>query len=476
VILAIDQGTTGTTCLVVDGSLAVLGRGYARVPQHFPRPGWVEQEPADLLASVEAATAAALADAGVTAADLDAFGIANQRETTLVWDRRTGEPRHRAIVWQDRRTADRCRELPADLVRERTGLVPDPYFSATKLEWILRELGPDRAGLAFGTVDTWLVWNLTRGERFLTDASNASRTLLYDVTRLRWDEELLALFGVEPELLPEVVASSGELGEAELGGRRIPIRGLAGDQQAALLGQACVEAGQGKATYGTGGFLLVHAGAEPEPPPDGLLLTLTARIGEEAQGYALEGSILSAGSALDWLADGLGLIGSAAEADALARSVDGNGGVYLVPALAGLGAPHWQPDARGLIAGLTAATTKAHVARAALEAVAYQTRDVVDRMPHPATALRVDGGVTRSAFAMQFLADVLGIPVHVAAEREATAMGAAALAACASGTLAGPEELAARWRASAVYEPARGRDEADALHAGWTAALGRALG
>jgi glycerol kinase len=477
VILAIDQGTTGTTCLVLDGGLRVLGRGYARVPQHFPRPGWVEQEPGDLLASVEAAAGASLRDAGVSARELDAVGIANQRETTVVWDRATGEPLHRAIVWQDRRTAERCRELPAGLLRERTGLVPDPYFSATKLEWILRELGPEarRPGLAFGTVDTWLVWKLTRGGRFVTDASNASRTLLYDVRRLAWDDELLALFGVAAELLPEVVASSGEIGEAELAGAAIPIRGLAGDQQAALVGQACVEPGQGKATYGTGGFLLVNAGADATPPAPGLLLTLQAQLAGHAPGYALEGSILSVGAAIDWLAGGLGLLESAAEADALARSVADNAGVHFVPALSGLGAPHWRPEARGLVSGLTPGANRAHVARAALEAVAFQTRDVLDLLPVRATALRVDGGVTASGFAMQFLADVAGIPVHVAAEREATAIGAAALAALGSGTLDSPAALRELWRASVVYEPTRSADEAAALHAGWAVALERAL-
>ncbi len=475
-ILAIDQGTTGTTCLVVDGDLRVLGRGYAPVPRYFPQPGRVEQEPREILASVEAATAAALADAGVAAADLDAIGIANQRETTVVWDRASGEPLHRAIVWQDRRTAERCRELPLALLRERTGLVADPYFSATKLEWILRELGPGtrRPGVAFGTVDAWLVWSLTRGERFVTDVSNASRTLLYDVRRLAWDDELLALFGVGRELLPEVVASSGEIGEARLAGATIPIRGLAGDQQAALVGQACVEPGQGKATYGTGGFLLVNTGADAAPPPAGLLLTLQAQTGARPPGYALEGSILSVGAAIDWLVDGLGVADSPADADALARSVPGNAGVYFVPALSGLGAPHWRPDARGLVAGLTPGAGRAHLARAALEAVAYQTRDVLDLLPDAATALRVDGGVTASGFAMQFLADIAGVPVHVAAEREATAVGAAALAALATGAL-DAAALAGLWRARVVYEPARSRDEADSLHAGWTDAVARAL-
>ena len=476
-ILAIDQGTSGTTCLVVDPGLRVCGRGRRRVPLRFPRPGWVEQDPRELLLSVQTAAAAALADAGIAASDLDAIAIANQRETTVVWDRRSGEPLHDAIVWQDRRTSDRCRELPTELLRERTGLIPDPYFSATKLEWLLGKLGStvDPAHVAFGTVDSWLVWKLTGGQCHVTDVSNASRTLLYDIHRLHWDDELLALFGIDRRLLPEVVPSSGPIGEAKLGGATIPIHGLAGDQQAALLGQACVEPGQGKATYGTGGFLLVNTGTRADAPPIGLLLTLQAQIGTDAPGYALEGSILAVGAAIDWLVEGLGLLASPMEADRLAGSLDDNGGVHFVPALSGLGSPHWRPDARGLLTGLTRGATRAHLARAALEAVAYQTRDLVDLLPTPLTGLRVDGGVTASAFAMQFLADMLGVPVAVAAEREATAIGAAALAALADGDLASPAELNDAWRADVVYEPARSRDEVDSLQSGWRHALDRSL-
>jgi glycerol kinase len=325
VILAIDQGTTGTTCLVVDDELRVRGRGHVELAASFPRPGWVEQDPEELWASVGAAAEAALADAGVRARDLRAVGIANQRETTLLWERASGRPLHRAIVWQDRRTAERCRELPFELIRGRTGLTPDPYFSATKLEWLLAEAGR-RDGLAFGTVDTWLAWNLTRGEAHVTDASNASRTLLVALESLDWDGELLDLFGVPRELLPEIHASSEVVGEAELLGARVPLAALAGDQQAALAGHACFRPGETKATYGTGSFLLAHSGADCSTAPDGLLRTAAAtRSGERA--YALEGSVFVTGAAIQWLRDGLGVLADAAESEALAASLDGNGGV-----------------------------------------------------------------------------------------------------------------------------------------------------
>ncbi len=476
-ILAIDQGTTGTTCLVVDDELRVAGRGYCRVQQSFPQPGWVEQEPEDIVSSVEAAAAAALHDAELSVGDLDAIGIANQRETTLVWDRHSGRALNKAIVWQDRRTAERCRDLPADLIRERTGLVPDPYFSATKLEWLLAAIGPDvpRSSLACGTVDTWLLSRLTRDACYLTDVSNASRTLLLNLETLEWDDELLALFGIGSGLLPAVVSSSEVVGEAVLGGRAIPVAGVAGDQQAALLGQACLDPGQGKATYGTGGFVLVNAGAERPAAPAGLLLTLAAQTGPDRPVFALEGSILSVGAVLEWLAEGLHLIASAAESDLLARSVPDTDGVYFVPALTGLGSPYWAPDAKGTVCGLTRGTQREHLVRAALEAIAYQTRDVLDRMPFAITALRVDGGVTANEFAMQFLSDLLGIPVDVSAEPEATALGAAVLAAIGSGIWTGPDALSALWSSRIRYEPTMTRDEAESRHLGWTQAVERAL-
>jgi len=473
-ILAIDQGTTGTTCLVVGDDLRPRGRGYRAIAQHFPRPGWVEHDPEEIWHSVLSAAEAALADARARPAELRAIGIANQRETTLLWERKTGRPVHRAIVWQDRRTAERCRRLPADLIRERTGLVPDPYFSATKLEWLLREVA--RGGdLAFGTVDAWLVWKLSGGRAHVTDVSNASRTLLVALATLDWDDELLALFGVERELLPKIRCSSEVVAEAELLGATLPVAGIAGDQQAALFGQACFRSGQAKATFGTGTFVLAHTGGDRSPPPSGLVRTAAARVAGQPPRYALEGSIFVTGAALQWLRDGLGLIADAAESDRLAASLQGNDGVYFVPALAGLGSPHWAPEARGLVTGLTRATGRAHLARAALEAIAYQTRDVTEAMPLALEALRADGGATANRFLMQFQADVLGIPVEVASERETTAVGAAALAGLAVGLWSGPDELASLWRPGARYEPRLERAEADRLQAEWREAVALAL-
>jgi glycerol kinase len=457
-ILAIDQGTTATTCLVVDGALTVLGRGTCPVEQRFPRPGWVEHDAEQLWTSVETAAAAALAAAGLAAGDLDAIGITNQRETTLLWERATGRPVAPAIVWQDRRTAERCRRLDADAIRARTGLVPDPYFSATKLEWLLRDRDGDAAGLAFGTVDTWLLWKLTGGEVHATDRTNASRTMLASLDPLDWDPGLLELFGVDPSLLPAIVPSLAELGEGRLLGATVPIRGLAGDQQAALYGQGCHRPGEAKATYGTGSFVLVHAGDDAAPAPHGLLKTAAA------DGYAVEGAILVAGAALQWLRDGLGLIADAAESEALARSVDSTDGVAFVPALTGLGSPWWDADARGLVCGLTRGTTRAHVVRAALEAIAHQVADVVEALPEPLTVLRADDGAAANAFLMQLQADLLGVPVEVASEREATALGAAALALGSTASVA----------VGARYEPELDRGDAAGLRAAWSEAVARA--
>jgi glycerol kinase len=448
-ILAIDQGTTGTTCLVVDDELGVHRRGYAELPQHFPRPGWVEHDPEEIWQSVLAAAAAAGLD------DVDTVAITNQRETTVVWDRTTGRPVAPAIVWQDRRTADRCRELDARLIRERTGLVPDPYFSATKLEWLLRE--HSAPGLAFGTVDSWLVWKLTGGREHVTDTTNASRTLLASLDPLEWDDELLALFGVDRALLPRIVASAEPLGEGEILGRTVQLKGIAGDQQAALYGHGCHAAGEGKATYGTGSFVLVHTGDDASPPPHGLLKTAAA------DGYALEGAVLVSGAAIQWLRDGLGVLADAAESEALARSVESTGGVVFIPALAGLGSPWWDADARGLVAGITRGTTRAHLVRAALEAIAHQVADVVDALPERPAVLRADGGATANGFLMQFQADLLGMPVEVAAERETTALGAASLAA----------GRGARVAVGAAYEPRLSRDEAAGHRAAWGVALNR---
>jgi glycerol kinase len=471
-LLGIDQGTTGTTCLVLDEELRTRGRGYREVAQHYPRPGWVEQDPNELWESVLAAASDALEAAGDEAGDLTAIGITNQRETTIVWDRITGEPAHRAILWQDRRTAERCKELPADLIRDRTGLVPDPYFSATKLEWILREASGD---VAFGTVDSWLIWKLTAGAVHATDVSNASRTLLVDLSTLEWDDELLDLFGVPRSVLPEIVSSSGPIGEAEIFGARVPIAGAAGDQQAALFGQACFGRGEAKATFGTGAFVLANGGSERARPGDGVVETVAWRLGSEEPVYAVEGSIFVAGAALQWLRDGLGLLTNSEESEELARAVEDSGGVHFVPALAGLGSPYWVPEARGVISGLSGGTRREHLVRAALEAAAFQTRDVLDALPFDLATLRADGGAAGNTFLMQFLADVTRLPIDVPEERETTALGAAALAGLARGVWSGTDELTGLWRGAARYEPELPEEEAEHLLADWRVAIRRAL-
>jgi glycerol kinase len=475
VLLAIDQGTTGTTCLVVDEELRPRGRGYREIRQWYPQPGWVEHDPDELWQSVVEASQDALAAAGVTASELAAVGITNQRETTILWERRNGRPVDRAIVWQDRRTADRCRDLPAELIRARTGLVPDPYFSATKLEWLLRRTDLPQSALAFGTVDTWLVSKLTGGRVHVTDETNASRTMLLGLTTAEWDDELLGLFGIGRELLPQVVASGEVVGEAELLGALIPIAGIAGDQQAALFGQACFAPGEAKATYGTGSFVLVNVGDSEAPAPKGLLKTRAARVAGGPPVYALEGAVLVAGAALQWLRDALGLIGDAAESEALARSVQSSDGVVFVPALTGLGSPHWDADARGLVSGLTRGTTRAHLVRAALEAIALQVADVVEAVPGGVALLKADGGAAANGFLMQLQADLLGAPVGVSVDVEATALGAAALAGLAVGVWREPHEVASLLgRGGMRYEPAGDRDELDALRTRWRLALRRA--
>jgi glycerol kinase len=474
VILAIDQGTSGTTCLVVDAALIPRGRGYRRVATSYPQPGRVEQDPQELWASVVTAAEEALAAAGVRAADLAAIGIANQRETTVVWDRGTGRPVHPAIVWQDRRTAERCRSLPAELLRERTGLLPDPYFSATKLEWLL---GRYEGELAFGTVDSWLVWKLTGGAAHVTDASNASRTLLVSLAAADWDDELLGLFAVPRSVLPAIVPSSGIVAEAELLGARVPIAGIAGDQQAALFGQACLEPGRAKVTFGTGAFVLANAGADrlAEPPPRGVVRTVAWRLDGAPAVYALEGSVFAAGAAIDWLRDGLGLLVDAAESEAMAEQVPSSEGVFFVPALTGLGSPYWAPDARGLIAGLTRGTRREHLVRAALEAVALQTCDVLEAMGLDLDTIRADGGAAANRFLIQLLADLTRVPVEVSAERETTALGAAALAGLGAGLLPDEDAVAAAWRSTGRFEPRPGRVEVERLRAGWRDAVRRAL-
>src|SRR5256712_1122495 len=447
-VLALDQGTTGSTALVVDVTGAVRARGYAEVPQHYPRPGWVEHDPEDLWTTVERAATQALKTAGITGDDVAAIGITNQRETTTVWDRATSAPIHRAIVWQCRRTAAVCDRLRADgheaMVRERTGLVLDAYFSGTKIAWILDQV-PDarrraaRGQLAFGTVDTWLLWKLTRGRVHATDVSNASRTLCLNLASVDWDERMCALLRVPREVLPTIVDSSGPCGEtSDLGWLPggIPIAGIAGDQQAALFGQACFKPGQAKNTYGTGCFALANTGERPVTSSPGLWTTIAWRIGGRTT-YALEGAVFVAGAAVQWLRDGLGIIASAAETDGLARSVPHTGGVYFVPAFLGLGAPYWDQHARGTIVGLTRGTTRAHLARAALEAIAFQSRDVLEAMAADAKStlrrVRVDGGAVANDFLCQFQADVIGAAVDRPAGIETTGLGAAYLAGLAVG-------------------------------------------
>jgi glycerol kinase len=490
-ILAIDQGTTGTTCLVLDSGSHVLGRAYSEFHQHFPQPGWVEHDAEEIWATTlrvaqEAMTAARAAHARLEFAGV---GITNQRETVVVWERESGRPVHHAIVWQDRRTAGRCRELKEQgreaWVRERTGLVLDPYFSATKVEWLLRNLPglrrrAESGELAMGTIDTWLMAKLSGGHVHATDPSNASRTLLYDIRNLCWDDELLELFGVPRALLPEVRPSSGEFGSTDerTFGATVPIAGVAGDQQAALFGQGCVRAGQAKNTYGTGAFLLLNTGSERVLSRSGLLTTVACGArGEPA--YALEGSIFIAGAAVQWLRDALGIVTHAAETEALARSLASNEGVYLVPAFVGLGAPHWNPEARGILVGLTRGSGRAHFARAALEAMAFGVRDVLAAMATDsgvaATELGVDGGATQNDWLMQFQADLIGVPVRRPRMVETTALGAAGLAGLAVGVWKDADQFAGARAEPTVFQPAMDATTRAHLLAGWQRAVATAL-
>lgn len=473
-LLAIDQGTTGTTCLVVDEGLRPVGRGYREIAQYFPEPGWVEHDPEEIWASVLVTAEAALADAGIRARDLTAVGITNQRETTVVWERSSGRPVQRAIVWQDRRTAARCAELPAALVRERTGLVCDPYFSGTKLEWILACTELPQTQLAFGTIDSWLVWKLTGGAAHITDVTNASRTMLLDLATGQWDDELLDLFSIDRGILPTVVPSAGVVAEATLLGATLPVAGLAGDQQAALFGQGCFAPGEVKATYGTGTFVLANIGDLPGQATEGLLTTAAAVAPGAPAQFAAEGAVLVGGAALQWLRDGLGVIETAAESERLAGEVESTDGVFFVPSLTGLGSPHWDADARGLICGLTRGTTRAHLVRAALEAIAHQVADVLDVLPVEAGVLRADGGATANRFLMQFQADLIGTPVEVAQDADATALGAAALAGLAVGTWPDVETLGALMQRGARYEPTMSPSERAERREDWQRALQRA--
>jgi glycerol kinase len=476
VILAIDQGTTGTTCMVFSDEGKIAGRAYREFEQHFPKPGWVEHDANEIWDVTEAVAKEAIADAGTSGGDLTAIGITNQRETVVAWDRSSGEPLAPAIVWQDRRTADRCKQLKDEgreqLVRDLTGLVLDPYFSGTKIEWLIKEGGVDPAKAAFGTIDSWLIHKLCDG-RFATDYTNASRTLLFDIEKLAWSEELCDMLGVDAACLPEPCPSAHEFGRTSLFGGDIPVAGVAGDQQAALYGQACQDPGLGKNTYGTGSFVLENAGRDRPRPADGLLTTVAWGVNDRVD-YALEAAIFVTGAAVQWLRDGLGIIETADETEGLARSLDSNDGVYFVPALAGLGSPHWDPYARGTIVGLTRGSTKAHLARAALEAMAYQTVDAVRAMEESSGVkleeLRADGGATANAWMLQFQADLLGVPVVVPEISETTALGAAYLAGVATGAWS-EDDVKQMWAEASRYEPAMGEDQREELMDGWNRAV-----
>jgi glycerol kinase len=488
-VLSIDAGTTGVTALVIDESGRVTGRSYSEFSQKYPKPGWVEHDADEIWAVASGVMGRALEQAGASATDLAAIGITNQRETTVLWDRRSGAPVAPAIVWQCRRSASICERLKAEGLepefRARTGLVVDPYFSATKIMWYLDELDGVRARaeageLAFGTVDSWLVWKLTSGAAHVTEHSNASRTMLYSLEKKGWDEWILERLGIPAALLPAVTSSSGRFGETApdvLDGRGVPISGIAGDQQAALFGQACFEVGMAKNTYGTGSFVLMNTGAEVPRSERGLLSTAAWDAGDGVR-YALEGAIFITGAAIQWLRDGLEIISSASDAGPLAQTVPDAGGTYLVPAFVGLGAPHWDPYARGAYVGITRGTSKAHLARAAIEAMAYQTRDVVEAMTGdtglPLAELRVDGGASVMDELCRFQADQLGVVVRRPANLETTALGAAYLAGLAEGVWGSTDEIGAGWRAAAEFEPEASRDAADAAYAGWKKAVERA--
>jgi glycerol kinase len=485
-VLALDQGTTSSRAILFDERGSVKGVAQKEFAQIYPRPGWVEHDPESIWRSQLACLRSALVKASVDPARLSAIGISNQRETTVVWNRRTGRPVCNAIVWQDRRTAPLCERLRKrgvePLVRARTGLLLDPYFSATKIAWILDNVSgaralADRGELAFGTVDSWLVWRLSSGALHVTDASNASRTLLYDIHRGCWDDALLKLFGIPSSMLPDVRPSSHVYGETapKHTGSAIPIAGIAGDQQAALFGQACVERGMAKNTYGTGCFLLLHAGARAPKPPEGLVATAAAQLVKRQ--YALEGSVFVGGALVQWLRDGLGVIRRSADVEALARSVPDSGGVVLVPAFTGLGAPYWDPHARGTMVGLTRGTTSAHIARAALEAIAFQSAELLDAMNRGVRAsvpeLRVDGGAAANDLLMQIQADVLGIPVVRPRILETTALGAAYLAGLATGVWRDQAVIARRWKAERTFRPRMRRDEAARRMGEWRRAVER---
>jgi len=485
-ILALDQGTTSSRAMVIDAQGKVLALAQRPFPQIFPKPGWVEHSPVEIWSTQSGVASEVLASANLTEGDIAAIGITNQRETTVVWDRETGEPVYNAIVWQDRRTAEFCDGLRSgghvEMIQAKTGLLPDAYFSGSKVNWILKNVSGAReraeAGkLAFGTVDSWLIWKLTQGQTHVTDATNASRTMLFNIHTLEWDEELLALLEVPRSMLPEVVASSGQCAVSSGILSGIPIAGIAGDQQAALFGQMCVEPGMAKCTFGTGAFMLLHAGDQPLSSSHKLLTTIAWKIGDHVE-YAFEGSMLMAGAVVQWLRDELQIIRSAAEVEELAGSVPDSGGVTLVPAFAGLGAPHWDQYARGAMVGLTRGTNRAHIARAALEGIALQVKDVLEAMQadagRPLAQLRVDGGASANNLLMQIQADVLGIDVVRPKNAETTVLGAAYLAGLAVGYWPNREAIASQWEVDRVFHPQIDAKAREAVLRTWRRALERA--
>ena len=487
-ILALDQGTTSSRAILFDKRGAIVSVAQKEFPQIFPKPGWVEHAAEAIWASQLSVAKRAIKKAGAAPNEIAGIGITNQRETVVVWNRDTGKPICNAIVWQDRRTAATCdrlkKEKHAPLIRRKTGLVVDAYFSGTKVQWILDNVkgarGLEKKGkLAFGTIDSWLIWKLTNGQRHVTDVSNASRTMLYDIKTGRWDRKLLEILDVPESVLPTVCSSSEVYGETGLLGGSIPIAGIAGDQQAALFGQMCANPGMVKNTYGTGCFMLMNTGEKPIPSKNNLLTTVAWKVNGRTE-YALEGSVFIGGAAIQWLRDGLGIIKSAPQVEALAKSVKDNGGVYLVPAFAGLGAPHWDQYARGTIAGLTRGSTSAHIARAALEGIAYQVNDVLDAMRADAgiglKELRVDGGACANNLLMQFQADLLNVPVVRSKIQETTALGAAYLAGLAVGFWKSRAAIAKQWRSDQTFKPKMKPAVRKSLLVGWNKALDRAKG
>lgn len=488
-ILALDQGTSSSRAIVFNRQGRPMAISQKEFTQIFPKPGWVEHNPMEIWSSQASVIAEAITSIDINGRNIAAIGITNQRETTIVWDAETGEPVYNAIVWQDRRTSEFCDKLKkgghTDLIRNKTGLIIDAYFSATKILWILENVPGARrkaeeGRLRFGTVDTWLIWMLTRGEVHVTDVSNASRTMLFNIHTLEWDKELLQLFDIPESMMPQVKSSSEVYGytKATLFAHEVPIAGIAGDQQAALFGQMCTEPGSVKNTYGTGCFMLMNSGEKPIMSSNNLLTTIAWKIGDKVN-YALEGSIFVAGSVVQWLRDGLGIIRSSSEIEALARSVEDNGGVYFVPALTGLGAPHWDQYAKGCIYGISRGTTAAHIARAAVEGIAFQTMDIVNAMQKDAGVtlkeLKVDGGASRDNLLMQFQADILGTSVIRPVVTETTALGAAYLAGLAVGYWDDIEHIKSQWGVDTAFHPLASQEKVDSLKAGWADAIKRTL-